>query len=190
MSRGMGVWGYGGITGLILAGGRSKRFGSDKAQHKIDGIPMIERVHTAILRVASPILVSVANESQQYDLPARHIPDIYPHCGPLAGLHAGLHAAETEWVLVVAVDLPYIESASLEKLLMRRTDDVDAVVAQCDGKVQPLCGCYRTSLASRIEERLASKKLAVMAFLDTIRVDFVDIPEMELCNFNRPADGL
>ena len=173
-------------SGLIMAGGRSTRFGSPKALHVIDGKSMIERVYDAVSAVASPVLISVAKSTQQYDLPLRHVPDLYKDHGPLAGLHAGLSAVDSAWVVVVAVDLPFITPTSLNLLIDHCSDDADAVIAMGIDRDQPLCGCYRASLVEHIEEHLLSKQRSVRAFLRTVRVTHVDLPEAELYNANRP----
>lgn len=177
------------ISALILCGGQSRRFGSDKALYEVDGRMMIERVYEAVAVVASEVLVGAGDAGRAYPVPARHVADKVTDCGPLGGLHAGLLAADAEWVLVVAVDLPYITPASLRTLVAACSADVDAVVARAEGRVQPLCACYRTALAGRIQERLEAGQRAVMAFLDTIRVEFVDLPAAELRNVNRPPSS-
>jgi len=179
-----------GVTGLILAGGRSTRFGADKARHPVAGRAMIEHVVAAVAAVTDAVLISVA-EVPSDDMPAvRYVVDRYAEAGPLAGLHAGLEAAGTPWVLAVACDMPFLTPAVLQRLLDARTPNVAAVVARTpDGQGHPLCACYHRDARPLVEARLASGTLAMHALLDYLEnVRYVDLPPGPLRNVNRVSD--
>ena len=175
-------------AGLILAGGQSRRFGSDKALHQIDGLSMIERAYNTLAKAANPILISVAHSGQTYDLPAQHVCDIHKDKGPLGGLHAGLQTAHTQWVFVTAVDLPFINESAIRLIIDHITDEEDAIVAVSNGRMQPLFGCYHTSLVASLEERLKCDQLAATQFVKDIRTIFLDMPASLLTNVNQPED--
>jgi molybdopterin-guanine dinucleotide biosynthesis protein A len=178
------------VTGLVLAGGRSRRFGADKARHPVAGRPMIERVYAAVAPLVEAVLVSVAASGADYGLPAAHLPDAFPGAGPLAGLHAGLTVAATPWVLAVPCDVPFITTASLERLVSRRGAGVDAVVA-CgpDGRLQPLCGCYAVRTLPTLTAALAGGQHTVRAWLHRLKaVEVVTLPAAVLANINHPDD--
>ncbi len=178
------------VTGLILAGGRSRRFGSDKAVALVEGVPMIERVYHALAPLC-PVLVSVAAPGRTYPLPgpARLVADRVPGAGPLGGLGAGLAASATPWVLVVACDLPFVATEALRALLAPGRDGFDATVALTpDGRRQPLCACYRRSVSPVVAEQLAEGNYAMHALLDRLTVREVEVPAEALRNVNAPAD--
>lgn len=179
------------LTGLILAGGKSRRFGSDKARFEVAGRAMIEHVIEVVAVVADPLLISVAEETVGFE--AWGIPQVvdqYKDAGPLAGLHAGLLAAETPWVLAVTCDVPFLTHEVLHTLLEARGPSADVVAARTpDGRTHPLCACYRKTLLPVIETQLEEKTLALHALLDRIKnVTFVDLPAGPLRNVNRIAD--
>ncbi|MDZ4701280.1 MAG: molybdenum cofactor guanylyltransferase [Rhodothermales bacterium] len=174
-------------AGLVLAGGRSTRFGSDKALALVDGRPMIQRVYHAVAALADPVFVSVGESHTTYDLPARHIVDRYPGRGPLAGIHAGLLASPAEWLLVAPCDMPFLDTNSLKKLLKARTADYDAVIAvNAEGLATPVLGLYHRRCLARIEARLALGELALQGLLDQLEIVKVRIDAEALRNVNAP----
>lgn len=178
------------LTGVVLAGGQSRRFGSDKAAFQIGGRPMIERVHAALQCVTSGVLLSVGTHQSRTRPPLPTVIDEYPDCGPLAGMHAAMKAAPTPRILVVACDLPFISPGVLRRIAVGCGDDADAAVARTpDGRLQPLCASYRSDLWPLAESFLQQRRLSVLEWLgvlDDVRV--VDVPQMELRNINRPSD--
>lgn len=176
------------VTGLILAGGQSKRFGSDKALHEIDGQPMIHRVYNVLSSIAGPIFISTGKSDRIYDLPVKRLIDVYPDAGPLAGLHAGLLAANTEWVVVLATDMPFVTADVLSQLIGQCDELCDAVVTQGKDRIQPLCGCYSTRLVGRIEKRLQNQSYSVMDFVNTVKIKTIPVVQGLLANINRLQD--
>ena len=175
------------LAGLLLAGGRSTRFGSDKALALVDGRPMIQRVYDAVAALADPVFVSVGESNTTYDLPARHIVDRYPGRGPLAGLHAGLLASPADWLLVAPCDMPFLDTASLQKLAAARDTTAEAVVATDDaGRTTPVLGLYHRRCLARIEARLARGELSLQGLLDDLEVVKVRIDAEVLRNVNDP----
>jgi molybdopterin-guanine dinucleotide biosynthesis protein A len=105
------------VTGIIVAGGRSSRMGQDKALLELQGATMLERTAAALQQVAERVIV-VARDMQGYGpIGLETVPDIYPGLGPLSGIHAGLSASTTEWGIVVACDMPFVQPEVLRALL-------------------------------------------------------------------------
>lgn len=132
-----------GVTGIILAGGRSSRFGSDKLAAELDGRPLLHHALDAVASVAGRILVMAAPGVEPpipVDLAIRvlvvHDPE--PFEGPLAGLAAALTIVETPTVLVAGGDMPRMVPAVLHRLAVAVGPGRAAAVLEVPGRVQPL----------------------------------------------------
>jgi len=137
----------GGPLGAILAGGRSRRMGSDKALVSVGGVPMIERV-AAALQVVVDEMVIVGREEPLAGIPA--IPDLSPRPrGPLAGLVTALQHAAGRPVLLVAVDQPLVQAATLQGLV--NLLDQEAVVPVDGGFRQSTCAAYPAGWAAEAD---------------------------------------
>lgn len=178
------------VTGLILAGGRSRRFGRDKALAEVEGVPMIVRAHAALDPLCQTVLVATGERPRAYPVAARVVTDAVPDAGPLAGLSAGLAAAEAPWLLALACDLPFVTAAALRPLLDAAADGVDAAVAvDAAGRRHPTCALYRVaSVRGVADEQLAQRALALRALLDRLRVREVALGAVALRNVNAPTD--
>ncbi len=178
------------ITGLILAGGASRRFGTDKARVAVEGRAMIARVFEAVSAVTDEVLVSVREGGGDYGLAARVVEDAVPGAGPLAGLEAGLRACRTPWLLVVACDMPFLTAEALDAVTRQRAPGLDAVVAQTpDGRLQPLCACYSAAILPVVEAQLRSGRRSMRGLLERLgAVRVAPLPEAPRRNVNRPGD--
>jgi molybdenum cofactor guanylyltransferase len=129
-----------GVSAIVLAGGRSSRFGRDKLVEPIDGRPLLLHAIDAVRAVASEVLVIAAPEATP-DVPSDVVVvhDPTPFEGPLAGLAAGLRSARLPICLVVGGDSPSLVAGVLE-LLVNGLDDasVDAVGLDDEGRMRPL----------------------------------------------------
>ena len=104
-------------TGIILAGGKSSRMGTNKALLTIDGKTVIERIVNQLEQIVDEIIV-VTNPFHDYEfLQLPMVEDKWKGMGPLAGIEAGLNASTTERNLIVACDMPFI-SIELGKYLL------------------------------------------------------------------------
>ncbi|MBT8401765.1 MAG: molybdenum cofactor guanylyltransferase [Rhodothermia bacterium] len=176
------------VTGVVLAGGGSRRFGSSKAWHEVDGKPMVMRVLDEVRALANEVLLSVRSPSDFIEGYAC-VADRFPGEGPLAGLHASLLAASHDWVLAVACDLPFVVVDDLNRLLLARENGVDAIVARdSSGKLHPHCGCYHISVLPVVEEMLGGSERAMHELLDRLEVFSVPLPDKSLVNVNRISD--
>lgn len=176
------------VTGVILAGGQSRRFGSDKALFEFDGIPLIQKAHRTLSEVASPVYVSVASSQIHYDILSEHLIDHPGYAGPLAGIHAALKIASSSWVLVLAVDLPHVLPHHLDLLLDARTPHTDAIISSTKDRPQPLCACYHKRTLLTLEALLNQKQFRVSTYLDSINVAHVEFTPKTLTNLNTPTE--
>lgn len=129
-------------TAIILAGGRSRRMGSDKAAARLDGRTMLNWVIEACRELRARVVVVAAPGQELEDLPrnAEVVRDEVAGRGPLAGILTGMAAVEAEGgaTLLLACDHPLVR-APLLRLLLASLDEHSAVVPVADGRTQPLC---------------------------------------------------
>ncbi|WP_068497384.1 molybdenum cofactor guanylyltransferase [Paenibacillus kribbensis] len=110
------------VTGIIVAGGRSSRMGQDKALLQLGGVTVLERIAEVLGQVAGRV-IAVTRDTEQYrGLGLETTADLYPGLGPLSGIHAGLSASKTEWGIVVACDMPFVQPEVLHALLAHATN--------------------------------------------------------------------
>lgn len=97
------------VTGYVLAGGRSRRMGQDKALLALAGRPLIEQAVRKLRRVVGDVrILSNRHELAEY---GPLVPDLREGCGPLGGIEAALGDARSQWILVLPVDMPFLPSA-------------------------------------------------------------------------------
>jgi molybdenum cofactor guanylyltransferase len=155
-------------TGVILAGGRSSRFGgAPKGLARIGGERIIDRVARA-LRASADALVLAANDpdADGWIPGARRLADRTPGLGALGGLQTAMAHAGMP-LLVVAWDMPFVSASLLRELRARGERGALAVVPEGpDGRPEPLCAWYSNALLPRIERLLASGERRAMALAD------------------------
>jgi molybdenum cofactor guanylyltransferase len=149
------------ITGIVLAGGRSSRFGSDKLDARVDGRTLLELAVAGVAAVVSDVIVVRAPGDDRpmpsARVPVRGVKDPEPYGGPLVGLRAGLETATESIVLVVGGDMPSMRApvlASLVRALLAAGDGTGAAVLAARGRVVPLPIALRTGAASDVVGRL------------------------------------
>lgn len=190
-------------TAIVLAGGASHRMGSDKRLLEIDGTAMLRRAVEA-LSDAGQVLVVI---DPAHPLPpellgaaAVHVvPDLRHDAGPLAGLEAGLTAAEHDAVLVVAADMPWLEPAILD-LLVERLEASPAASVVCLGNdrgPQPLpMTCRRAPVLAQVTALLDNGERRLRAVLGATATTTIGEPEWRrldppgrsLMDIDTPAD--
>lgn len=152
------------LTGIVLAGGRSRRLGQDKCRLPFGGTTLLSHVVGRVAQACTPVIVVARAASDYPDCGARVVGDRRPGAGPLAGLAVGLAATDTACAAVVACDAPFIAPALLRGLL-GLAPDWDAVVPVIAGRAQPLCAVYRREVATVAEVMLARGERAAHRLL-------------------------
>lgn len=190
-----------GVTGVILAGGASRRMGRNKAFLEINGKPLIAVVAERLRPVVDELII-VANETERYARWAdRCVPDIYPGVGTLGGIHAGLEAARHELALIVGCDMPFLNPSVLEWFVEAASHDdgvglADLVILKHEAGVEPLHAVYRKSCLPAIVATIESGERCAYAYFDQVRVRYVQPEEiapldpafLSFLNANTPED--
>lgn len=157
------------VTGIILAGGKSSRFGSNKALSRIDGDRLIERLCRAVGSVTGRMMLITNTPADYAFLELESRKDLVPRCGPIGGIYTALRSAQTPLCLCVACDMPFIQPEFLE-YMVERSSGYDAVVPVNDGRVEPLCAVYRETCVPAIEDRIQARRFKIAGFFDEVRV--------------------
>ena len=191
-------------TGLIVAGGRSTRFGeTDKAVAELAGRPLIAHVARGLESSVDQLIVSCRDDQREsisgavsaVSVPVSVAVDSR-EVGPLGGVCDGLQASDSEWTFVVGCDFPFVDESVWDVLSAVVTDETDEAVVfrSPDGRVQPLCGRYRTGPAHRESQRLlAAGDRRARQLVDRLTARYVDVAADSdlaagLDNLNTPAE--
>jgi molybdopterin-guanine dinucleotide biosynthesis protein A/predicted N-acetyltransferase YhbS len=170
----------GGLTGVLLVGGASRRFGSPKALAELDGETLAARAWRT-LGAACDERLAVGKRTDALPLPFDLTDDGTDVRAPIAGVVAGLRAARNDLCVFLPVDTPFL-----------RPNDLRELAAQClDAAVPPsgpLPGAYRRSSLPVLERRLAAGQLALRDALPELQVQIVDLDARALENVNEPTD--
>jgi molybdopterin-guanine dinucleotide biosynthesis protein A len=186
-------------SAIILAGGKSTRFGRDKAAALLAGKSMLQRAVDACTEVAlSLIIVKARGQTLPdvlTDLRLRTIEDAFPESGPLGGIYTGLAAAEIPYAVVVACDLPLLQPALL-RALVELAAGHDAAIPVRNGAPEPLCAVYSRTCIEPARERLESHRFSAAGLLEDVDALLVTEEEWQrhdpagrsFLNVNREGD--
>lgn len=181
-----------GTTAIVLAGGKSSRFGRDKCLLPVDGRPIIQHVCEILLPHFDQVLVSVSVTGQYDFLDLELITDPVQDRGPMQGIAAGLRASGNERNLVVAGDIPDPNIALAERMLSE-IDCSDIVVPRIigNGFLEPLFAMYRRSLFPVIDEMLEHGIRRIRKLFSGCRTTYIDVPDdQRIRNLNTMEDYL
>jgi len=184
------------ICGAILAGGKSSRFGTNKAFAQLDGIFMIERV-AKVMRSLFGKLIIVADASEQYEYLGYEVfQDIVKGGGPLGGILTALSVADAKAVFAVACDMPFINRSLADYMCGLREYSIDAILPRIKGKPEPLFAVYSAGCLKSIDNALSEGNFKITDFLSFIKVRYVEEDEIRkfdpefksFININRQID--
>ena len=186
------------ITGIILAGGKSLRFGRNKALEKIAGMTLVERVITRLTPITARIvLVTDRDNGRLSEIKSTEaVTDIYPARGPLGGIYTGLSASNTAANFVVACDMPFLNTVLLSYMVGISTGFEAVIPRWPNNQIEPLHGIYSLSCIPVMKKRLENNQLSISECLKEMRVRYFDQVEfskfdpdfLSFFNINNQAD--
>jgi molybdopterin-guanine dinucleotide biosynthesis protein A len=172
------------ITGVIQAGGQSRRMGGrPKALIELGGRRIIERVLAALAPAVDDVLV-VTNTPELYaflNLPM--VGDVYPDRGSLGGIYSGLEAASGQAAFTVACDMPFLHP-EIVKLVVERAGEGDVVIPRVETQLETMHAAYSKICLPHIAQRLIAGQLKIVDFFERVRV--VEIAEADVARFRDP----
>lgn len=169
------------LTGILLAGGASSRFGSPKALALLGGETLAARAHRA-LAAACDEVIAVGKAADALPLPFPLLDDGSPVRAPIAGVVAGLRAARHDLCVVLPVDCPLVGPALLRQLAAACTGDA------AHPPSGPLPGAYRRSALPALESALGAGELSLWQALDGLAVATVEVDERQLSDVDEQRD--
>ncbi len=181
------------ITGLMLAGGMGRRMGGvDKGLLALDGAPMASRVLERLRPQVGSLLINAnreLDEWKRFGLPVVS-DEIGGFSGPLAGVHAGLLACSTPWLLTVPCDSPFFpQDLAIRLAAAIEASGCDLAVARCAGRLQPVFAQLRRELLPSLDAFLRGGEHKMAHWIEQtafVPVDFDDTAAF--ANINTPAD--
>jgi molybdopterin-guanine dinucleotide biosynthesis protein A len=179
------------VVGVVLAGGRGRRIGGDKATVELDGVALLRYPLRALTAVTTTQAVVAKRDTRLPELPGEvavwHEPDEPRH--PLVGVMHALRAASGHPVLCCAVDMPLLDAATLARLLDADDGRQACVVPRADGRLEPLCALWHPWALDGLGRLPDAPEMAmrdVVASLDPLEVAFPD--PRPFANVNAPED--
>ena len=170
-------------TGIILAGGRGQRFGKEKYLILLNNQSLLERVMTSIESICNEILVVTSRELYHEisgkNLKAKIIVDALPGKAAMGGLYTGLTFSNTNYALVVASDMPFLNSR-LMQYMIDKIDGFDAVVPRINNFIEPLHAIYSKNCIENIKKLMDNGNLSLAKLLQTINTKYISNEEIEL----------
>ena len=190
------------LTGAILAGGHSSRFGSNKALFAPDGETLISKAAGLLRSVAREVLVSASQTNAgDYDfLGLEIVVDQHPDSGPMGGLETLLQRCTTPWLLVLTCDMPFVDKEALITMVSSLTGEPDNALYQrdrphalawqrCDGSISPFPLLIERSALPILQSRMRTGSLSMKGLLSDLDTYYIMSPcNRLLSNINRPED--
>jgi len=157
------------ITGIILSGGKSIRMGENKAFIEIEGIPIINRIHSLFKRLFQEIIVVTDQRELFSSLDAKIYSDLIPNRGVLAGLYTGLFFSSFSYSFCVACDMPFLNTSVIQ-YLMNKIDDSDVIVPRTEDGLQPLHAIYSRNCLEPIRKTIEQGKYKIVDFYPMVKI--------------------
>ena len=157
------------LTGAVLAGGKSLRYGRNKALEVFQGRSLIEHVLQSLRSLCDPVLV-IANDLTPYlQLRATLVQDAICNQGPLGGIYTALLFSPHPWVLAKATDMPLLVK-DLAQLMLTKREGVDVVIPVQNNRYEPLLALYSRRCLPVVAAALEKGERKIISFFPKVRV--------------------
>jgi molybdopterin-guanine dinucleotide biosynthesis protein A len=166
------------LTGIILAGGKSRRMGKEKGLVDFKGQPLIDYSIKVLNELCSEIIIS--SNSKNYDhLGFKVVPDLYPDTGPMGGIYSCLKQSANALNLVLSCDMPFVTIGIFHHLLAKRGDSLVCVPWHENDHFEPLCGVYHHNILGEMEVYIKSKNYKLPDLFKSTSFVHVKISEIK-----------
>ena len=185
------------VTGVLLAGGKSRRMGQDKRLLTVGEETLYARSLSVLRAIFEQVVVVVAQDSPLVASEAPVLRDLIPECGSLGGLYTGLKQAGTEWVFAVACDMPFLDPGTIRHFIGLKGEG-DVLMAKLENGFHPMHALYHRNCLPVMESLIKARDFKIHRLADhpALRVRVVmpeelrrlDLQERSFYNVNTPAD--
>lgn len=183
------------VNGFILLGGKSSRYGSNKAFVEIDGVRLVDRVARVMKSIFGRVILLTNTPEAYAYLRMPMVEDLVKGFGPMGGIYTGLTSLSGEHGFFVACDMPFL-NVNLIRHMVDVRDDFDAVVPRMDWMLEPLHALYSKRCLPVIREAIGQNQHQILKCFAELRVRYVDEEELRLWdpdlrsffNINKPED--
>lgn len=185
------------VTGVLLAGGKSRRMGEDKRFLSVGAETLFERSLAVLRSIFQTVFVVIAQDSPALRSDVPVFRDLIPECGSLGGLYTGLKQAETPYVFVVACDMPFLNPATIGYFTEVK-GDYDVVMAKLENGLHPMHALYHRQCLPVMEDLMKIQELKIqrLAAHPALRVRLITLAEFDAIdphgrsfyNVNTPSD--
>jgi molybdopterin-guanine dinucleotide biosynthesis protein A len=183
------------MTGVILAGGASKRMGEDKAFLSLGETVIIERVMGVLSSLFGRVFIVTDDPKKYASFDVEAVADVYPGIGALGGIHTGLFYARDEAAFFCACDMPFI-LPDLVKYIISKRGRAAAAVPVVGGNYEPLFSVYGKKCIRHIEAAIEGGEKRIVSFFPAVRIQEITEEELRavdpelvsLMNINTPED--
>ena len=173
------------ISAILLAGGKSRRLGRDKALENLGGKRIIDRVISKVSQCCAEVLVVGDRPERYYELnlakEIMFVNDHFENAGSLGGLYTGLSKSLSDWCLLVACDMPFLSVDLLNDMKKEAiASKVDAFVPTIDGQFQPTHALYNKRCLPYIERKIKLGQFKMIGYFDEINVKTMEFDSVKM----------
>ncbi len=177
------------MNALLLSGGKSSRFGTNKAMETINGKPLIEQIVQGLKNVFEKVYIIGNVKEYTFLQGVFFCEDIIPNKGPLGGLLTGLICSDSEYNFLTACDMPFLTREFFEFVKLQKKD-YDLLVPAYNSYLEPLAAVYSKKCLPFISDSLKRNQLKLKSFFPQVNVRIIketvirEIGEPEKLFFN------
>ncbi|NWF74923.1 MAG: molybdenum cofactor guanylyltransferase [Nitrospirae bacterium] len=185
------------VTGVLLAGGKSRRMGEDKRSLVVGEQTLLERGLGVLRSIFHEVLVVIAQDSPPLDVNARVLRDLVSDCGSLGGVYTGLTLATTPHIFVVACDMPFLDQTVITQITSRRAT-ADIVMARLAARLHPMHALYGKGCLTVMRQMILARQLKIQELVahSSLRVQYITEADLltidpswrSFHNVNTPAE--
>jgi molybdopterin-guanine dinucleotide biosynthesis protein A len=147
--------------------------GENKAFIEIEGIPIIQRIHTLFERLFKEIIIVTDQKKRFSKFKSKIYSDLIPNRGALGGLYTGLFFSQYHYAFCVACDMPFLKEKVI-KFLMREIEGSDVIVPKTEDGLQPLHAIYSKNCLEPIKKIIGENKYKIIDFYPMVKVKIIE----------------
>ncbi len=185
------------VTGVLLAGGKSRRMGEDKRFILVGQETLFDRSLTVLRELFEEVCVVIAQDTPPLQTEVPVVRDLISHCGSLGGLYTGLRLAKTQHIFVVACDMPFL-NPDVVRHMVQLKNSADIVISRWATRLQPTHAVYGRNCLPVIEEMMTLQNRKIHSMIDHPALRVCVVPEAKIrqidpngrsmFNINTPSD--